>query len=166
MHPSWPDIERDVAAATAAASLAVETDGSLAQAPAPFRLSVELAPGKHLHDAYCAIERAVERLVVILDGGLPIGRRWHQDLLDRAGRAMEGGRGAILGAGTVHDLRLLLAFRHLYRNIYGDFDYPAARPLVPVVARCVPRAAAEIETFCVMEGLKDSARPRRFPPPA
>jgi hypothetical protein len=166
MHPSWADIERDLAASVSAANHAVQADSSLASAPEQFRLSVELAAGKHLHDCYSAMERVIERLVIIVDGGLPIGRRWHQDLLDRAGRAAEDGRTAILTEETVRALRLLLAFRHLYRNIYGDFDYPAAQPLVPLASRCVPQAAAEIEDFCRAQGLSDPALPRRFPRPA
>lgn len=145
--PSWSDVAWDLAAARDQAGRAAVKDAGLAALAATAREDRELAIGKHVHDAVSALERALERLIVEIDGDLPRGRRFHQDLLDRAARAVPDLRGAILTPATRRDIGLLLSFRHAFRHAYGTFDYALARPNVALAAAAIPRAAAEIEAF-------------------
>jgi hypothetical protein len=117
----------------------------------------ELAIGKHLHDAYCAAEAALERLVLAIDGGLPQGRRYHQDLLERVAHEVAGIRPAVIGRDTLRGLRQLLGFRHVFRHQYETFDYALAEPNVALAAAVVPQLAAEVEDFAKRSGLKPPA---------
>jgi hypothetical protein len=151
--PAWSDIAWDLAAARDQAGRAQAKDASLAAMADAGREDRELAIGKHLHDAVSAIERALERLVQDVDGDLPRGGRFHQDLLDRAARPLPGLRPAILSAETRRALGLLIGFRHAFRHAYGTYDYVLAQPNVAIAAAAVPRAAAEIEAFAAAIGL-------------
>jgi hypothetical protein len=76
----WADVQRDLAAARANVAGAVARAASLAAGGAiddDFRLDREIAVGSMLHNCYSAVERALERLIVAFDGGLPSGRRHH-----------------------------------------------------------------------------------------
>jgi hypothetical protein len=150
--PIWPDIRRDLA--TALAKRATEKDGTRDEADAEDR---ELAIGKHLHDAYCAAEAGLERSLLAMDGGLPQGRRYHQDLLDRAAREMEGVRPPVIGRETLLGMRRLLSFQHVFRHQYEAFDYTLAAPNVGLAAAVLPRFAAEVEAFATRAGLKPPA---------
>jgi hypothetical protein len=152
--PLWSDVAQDLGVARDQVAKAAAKDAALAGLPADAREDREMAVGKHLHDAVCALEQAVERLVQDVDGDLPRGRSYHRDLLDRAARPLAGVRPAILGAETRRDIGLLIGFRHAFRHSYGGFDYALARPNVLLAGQAVPRAAAEIEAFGVAAGLK------------
>ena len=150
--PIWPDIQRDLATASrhaerAAAKAALGAGDE----------NRELAIGKHLHDAYCAAETALERVVLAIDGGLPQGRRYHHDLLDRAAQDLPGVRAAVIGREVQLALRRLLSFRHVYRHQYEDFDYALAAPNVVVAADAIPRFVAEVEDFAARSGLTAGA---------
>lgn len=149
--PIWPDISRDLAMAVAASGRAADKHAARAGLADEDR---ELAIGKHLHDAYCAAEAGLERLLLAIDGGLPQGRRYHQDLLDRAAHEVAGIRPPVIGRDTLRGLRQLLGFRHVFRHQYEAFDYALAEPNVALAAEVVPRFAAELEDFATRSGLK------------
>jgi hypothetical protein len=151
--PLWSDVGADLALAAAQTAKAVAKDAELAAMPAAAREDRELAVGKHLHDAVCAVERALERLIQDIDGDLPRGRSDHRDLLDRAARMMPDLRPPILSAETRRDVGLLLGFRHAFRHAYGSFDDALAKPNVALALRAVPAARREIETFARGMGL-------------
>lgn len=152
--PIWPDVSRDLAQAMAAARRAAEKHAARAGLADEDR---ELAIGKHLHDAYCAAEAGLERLLLAIDGGLPQGRRYHQDLLDRAAREMERIRPPVISSATLRGMRQLLGFRHVFRRQYETFDYALAAPNVALAAALLPRLVAELEDFAARSGLKPPA---------
>ena len=155
--PAWSDIQADLAAALGegrrAADKAVQ-DSALAGLA---RENNQLAIGKHLHDAYCAAEKALERLVELVDGDIPKGRSFHRDLLRRAALPIEGGRPAMISAATAADLDELLGFRHVFRHAYGGFDFAKAWPNVEIAARAIPRLRDEITAFAAGLGLAPRA---------
>ncbi len=156
--PLWSDVLADLAAAREQTERAVVKDAGLEGLAPDMREDRELAIGKHLHDAVSALERALERLVQDIDGDLPRGRSFHQDLLERAGRDMPGLRPAILMPGTRRDVGLLIGFRHAFRHAYGAYDYALARPNVALAGTVVPRAIGEVEAFGVAVGLVEKGR--------
>lgn len=107
----------------------------------------ELAIGKHLHDAYSAGEKALERVIELVDGELPPGRSFHRDLIRRAAQPQEGVRQAIISEDTAAALLQLVAFRHVFRHVYGGFTYALAAPNVPVAAEALPRPREEVTRF-------------------
>ncbi|MCC6750865.1 MAG: hypothetical protein IT371_24620 [Deltaproteobacteria bacterium] len=78
-----------------------------------------------LHGWYTALEAAIERVARQLDGDLPRGERWHQELLSQAFVQVPGVRPPILDAELENELLALLAFRHFFRHAYST-------PLDPV----------------------------------
>ena len=96
----WADVAADLSVAVAEAGRAEAKAGTRDSLDPAAREDRDLAIGKHLHDAYCAVESALERLVLAIDRELPQGRRHHRDLLDRAARPLDGLRPAMIGAET------------------------------------------------------------------
>lgn len=72
-----------------------------------------------LHHAYGAIEAALSRVARLLEGSLPQGADWHQQLLQTMGLEIVAVRPAVLSAETTAGLRRLLAFRHFFRHAYA-----------------------------------------------
>ena len=91
--------------------------GELALDPARATLYHENLALK-LHNFYTSCERIFHLIASELNGAAPAGFDSHKRLLERMAVAWEG-RPALLAAGTLHDLREYLAFRHVVRNIYG-----------------------------------------------
>jgi hypothetical protein len=116
-----------------------------------------LAIGKHLHDASCAAEKAIERLVELVDGDVPQGRTLHRDLLRRAARTVEGVRPAIIGPESEKALAELLSFRRVFRHVHEGFDFGKAAPNVALAARAIPRLRDEITAFAASLGLAPRA---------
>ncbi len=166
----WSDVAADPEAALTQAAKAGARAATLAAGragmPGDLAEALELAAGSHLHDAYTALEQAIERLVVAVDGDRPAGRDSHRQLLDRAARPVEGLRGAVLPDALRQDLYGLLAFRHVFRHKYGGFHYGRAAPNLALAARAIPAAATAIEAFCRKFGIIPSGRPPRFGAPA
>jgi len=53
-----------------------------------------------------------------VDGEVPKGQRWHTDLLAQMTTPLKEVRPKVISEKTKEDLKKLLAFRHLIRNIY------------------------------------------------
>jgi len=67
---------------------------------------------------YTAVEATLERCVRILDGSIPEGRSWHDELLRAAGLAIAGFRPALVSQRAVESLREVMRFRHFARHGY------------------------------------------------
>jgi hypothetical protein len=67
---------------------------------------------------YTAVESTIERALRTLDGSVPEGRNWHEELLRDAGIAITGFRPALLSEDTVAALREVMRFRHFARHGY------------------------------------------------
>lgn len=88
------------------------------------------ARGSILHDLYNGIERIFERIADELDGGLPRGDAWHQQLLRSMTLEIRGVRPPVITPELEAALRDFLGFRHLFRNIYGgELDPERVAPL-------------------------------------
>lgn len=77
------------------------------------------AKGSILHDFYNACERIFEIVARRVNGGLDETQPWHKRLLHQMRSDIKGLRPAILSKGLAAELDEYLAFRHLFRNIYG-----------------------------------------------
>ena len=95
------------------------------------------AAGVVLQDFYNTVEKTLQRIATELDGALPAGEAWHQQLVQRMTVAIPGRRPAVLDQTLAATLLEFLRFRHLFRNIYGfDLDWSRIEPLLlelPVV---------------------------------
>jgi hypothetical protein len=156
MPPAWIDVAADLEVALEAVRLASDKAASLPGLSADLRQDREIAIGKLLHDGYSAAEKAVERLIEMVDGSVPGGSSFHRDLLRRAAHGAEG-RPAILTPETATALQELLGFRHVFRHVYGGFDYAKAAPLVTLAAATIPRLRDELQAFAATLGLAPRA---------
>ena len=73
----------------------------------------------NLHSFYTGIESCFEDIARIVDGGLPAGGNWHQELLQQMTADMKGLRPPVIRRETRDCLDEYRAFRHLVRNIYA-----------------------------------------------
>lgn len=99
-----------------------------------------------LHHGYGAVESLLERVVKRIEGDVPRGRTWHQDLLRISALELEGIRPALLSDTTARELRKLLSFRHFFRHAYGvDLDAEELRRNQAVVLTVSPQLDADLD---------------------
>lgn len=77
------------------------------------------ARGSILHDFYNACERIFEIIAREVNGGISSSEQWHKKLLHQMTLSIEGVRPAVITPGLAAELDEYLAFRHVFRNIYG-----------------------------------------------
>jgi len=71
-----------------------------------------------MHSFYAGIERLLQFIANEIDGSLPSGPHWHQDLLAQMSFELSGVRPAVLSPETQTALTEYLSFRHVVRNVY------------------------------------------------
>jgi hypothetical protein len=101
-----------------------------------------------LHHAYGAVEMALSRLARALEGSLPEGPAWHQELIEEMARPIEGVRPAILAPATLVGLRRLLAFRHFLSHAYAvELDARQITLLCAEAQALAPLLAADLDAL-------------------
>lgn len=99
---------------------------------------------------YTAAESTLGRALRTLDGDVPSGPSWHQELLRAAAASIDGGRPAILPRDALTEMSELLKFRHLARHGYEATPEP---PRMLEHGRRVQRAhAAVMASLASLEG--------------
>lgn len=166
---TWADLERDLAEAAAAERRAARLGAELEEAapggmPPHVRDGLEKAVGYELHAVYGALEQALERLVLALDGDVPAGRSSHADLLRRACEPLQAPDGtalrpALLTAQTVAVMRRLMHFRHAFRRAYAGYAYERAKENLEVARGAVGAVAAEIRAAVTRAAAAPSREP-------
>jgi hypothetical protein len=106
------------------------------------------AMGSVLHDFYCAVERIFERIGNNIDGELPQGSDWHIQLLERMAIPIEGIRQSVINSESLKNLREILAFRHIFRNVYGfELKWERFRHLVNKLPEVTEKFEEDIKSF-------------------
>jgi hypothetical protein len=106
------------------------------------------AKGSILHDFYNCCERIFKKIAIELNANFDESERWHKSLLYKMTIPIEGLRPRVISDEMAADLDEFLAFRHLFRNIYGfelkgdRIDYLAAK-----MKKVAGRFSGEIEEF-------------------
>jgi hypothetical protein len=101
-----------------------------------------------LHHLYTAMESIAERVVAYLDGTVPTGERWHQELLTRIGLSIPGVRSALVTEHTRSQLARLLRFRHFFRHAYRiDLLWSEVAPLMKDADAIANDFSREVEAF-------------------
>jgi len=102
----------------------------------------------NLHDFYSGLERIFQHLAGGLDGSIPEGRDWHQELLCQMTVELPQIRPAVIGESTRRCLDEFLRFRHVVRNVYAfDFDRHRIESLVEKARPCFGLVRTEILAF-------------------
>ncbi|MEM8832882.1 MAG: nucleotidyltransferase domain-containing protein, partial [Cyanobacteria bacterium P01_G01_bin.19] len=77
------------------------------------------ALASYIADFYTGCERLSERVAVTLDGGLPQGNNWHQELLKQVAEPGGDNRPPLWSGSLLLELDEYRKFRHLTRHIYN-----------------------------------------------
>jgi len=97
---------------------------------------------------YTAVETTLERVLRHLDGTLPEGRGWHDELLRSAGVTVEGLRPAVVSPEAVEALREVMRFRHFARHGYDrDPDADRVDELARVALTAHEACTASLRSF-------------------
>ncbi len=112
----------------------------LAQAETVAEIIITPALANYIADFYTGCERISERVAVTLDGGLPKGENWHQELLKQVAESGGDNRPPLWRGSLLLELDEYRKFRHLARHIYNIELKPErvlalARNVQPVLAK-------------------------------
>lgn len=88
-------------------------------APVEYREEIETTIAKNLVDCYRGIENIFRRIALDVDLHIPDGSRWHRELLTQMAEPQPE-RQPVISYKTFEILEELLAFRHVFNNIYGE----------------------------------------------
>jgi len=112
----------------------------------------------NLHDFYTGLERILRHIAAEVDGHLPTGSEWHQELLRQMGIQLPRIRPPVFSEGTLKRLDEYLRFRHVVRNVYAfEFDPQRIRPLVEALAGDFAQIKGELASFIAfLERLADA----------
>ena len=109
---------------------------------------IRRAKGSILHDFYNACERVFELISREIDGGINAGEQWHKKLLYQMTIKINDTRPPVITKKLAAELDEYLAFRYLFRNIYG-FELEGERldRLVEKFPAAVSLFLSEIDSF-------------------
>ena len=112
----------------------------LEQAETIPEIALTPALASYIADFYSGCERISERVAVTLDGGLPSGENWHQELLKQVAESGGDNRPPLWSGSLLLELDEYRKFRHLARHIYNIELKPErvlalARNVQPVLAK-------------------------------
>ena len=88
-------------------------------APIEYREEIETTIAKNLVDCYRGMENIFRRIAFDVDLRIPDGSRWHKELLTQMTEPQTE-RQPVISQETFEALEELLAFRHVFNNIYGE----------------------------------------------
>ena len=95
------------------------------------------ATALNIHGFYAGLERIFTLVAERIDGSLPNGPNWHQDLLRQMTAELPGIRGEVLSPDIFPTLDRYRGFRHVVRNVYA---YVLDPRLVAVLIEDLPEA--------------------------
>lgn len=72
----------------------------------------------NLHGFYSGLERIFEKTASLIDGNVPSGANWHQELLNQMSIEVPGLRPAVISLELKELLEDYRGFRHVVRNVY------------------------------------------------
>lgn len=90
----------------------------LAQADTIPEIALVPALASYITDFYTGCERIGERVAIALDGGIPEGSNWHEQLLRQLADSGEEGRPPLWQGSLLLDLNEYRKFRHFDRHRY------------------------------------------------
>jgi len=102
----------------------------------------------NLHGFYSGLERIFEKIAASVDGSVPEGANWHQELLNQMSLEITGIRPAVISLDLKDKLEEYRGFRHVVRNVYTYHLSPEKiKPLVDKVQDIFKKSEKELSTF-------------------
>ncbi|MGK7933796.1 MAG: nucleotidyltransferase family protein [Microcystaceae cyanobacterium] len=101
------------------------------------------ALASYITDFYTSCERLSERVAVSLDGGLPQGENWHEQLLSQVANTGTNGRPPLWPSSLRLELDEYRKFRHLNRH---NYNYKLQADKVLLLAQKVNSVAHQVKS--------------------
>jgi len=102
----------------------------------------------NLHGFYSGLERIFEKTASLIDGNVPSGANWHQELLNQMSIEVPGIRPAVISLELKELLEDYRGFRHVVRNVYTYHLNPEKiERLVTKISGVFQKADAELTAF-------------------
>jgi len=102
----------------------------------------------NLHGFYSSLERIFEKIAAVVDGTVPAGANWHQELLSQMSIEIPSERPAVISDSLREELEVYRGFRHIVRNVYTFQLRPEKiAPLVENLSKVFATAKSEISAF-------------------
>lgn len=118
-------------------------------APPEYREETEIAIAKNLVDCYQGVENIFKRIALDVDIDMPQGERWHKQLLAQMA-SPKAERPPVISESTFELLQELLAFSHVYNNIYDEeLEYEKTEENAKRVGDLFTMFSEELDTFIV-----------------
>ncbi len=106
------------------------------------------AAALNLHGFYAGLERIFQRIALDIDGSLPSGQRWHQELLAQMAASVPEVRPPVIPPKLKEDLDRYRGFRHVVRNVYTfNLDPNQVGRLVSDLPDLVDRVGRALHEF-------------------
>ena len=102
----------------------------------------------NLHGFYSGLERIFEKIAASVDGSIPEGANWHQELLHQMSMEIDGIRPAVISSDLKENLEEYRGFRHVVRNVYTYHLSPEKiNPLVDKIQEVFKKSEKELSAF-------------------
>jgi hypothetical protein len=102
----------------------------------------------NIHSFYSGLERVFEKISSAVDGSLPQGVNWHQELLNQMALEIPSVRPAVISDKTRQQLDSYRGFRHVVRNVYTYHISPdKMKPLARGIRRVFKQVEKELVAF-------------------
>ncbi len=102
----------------------------------------------NLHGLYSGLERLFEIIAINIDGSIPKGENWHQELLKQISMEVPEIRPAVISETSFLALKELRGFRHVVRNVYTfNFNPSKIQKLVENTPNLFNEVKAELTAF-------------------
>ena len=102
----------------------------------------------NIHSFYSGIERVLEKIAYAVEGSLPQGVNWHQELLDQMALEIPNVRPAVISSKTREQLDPYRGFRHVVRNVYTYHISPnKMKPLAKGIRPVFKQVEKELAAF-------------------
>ena len=133
---------------TALEAVAARAGGAWAEAArSPGGYNVDAA-ALNLHGFYAGLEHVFFIVAERIDGSLPSGAAWHQDLLRQMAVELPGVRPAVISEQLAAELDRYRGFRHVVRNVYAYvLDPRRVGELVEDLSPTLARLRTELTGF-------------------
>ena len=102
----------------------------------------------NIHSFYSGLEKIFEKVASAVDGSVPQGVNWHQELLNQMALEIPNIRPAVLSEKTRDRLDPFRGFRHVVRNVYTYYLSPdKMRPLAKGIRPVFKQVEKELRAF-------------------
>jgi hypothetical protein len=102
----------------------------------------------NIHSFYSGLERVFEKISSAVDGSLPQGINWHQELLNQMVLEIPNVRPAVISEETRKQLDTYRGFRHVVRNVYTYHISPdKMKPLAKGIRQVFKQVEKELTAF-------------------